>query len=209
MARAASKKPQTIRISSKRQITIPSKLYKEKGFAEYARIEETPEGLLITPASPDEEDASLLILRQLVDEGFEGESLIERYKQARAGVLGAKKVADGACEERCASEVDREAERASVYAAVAEAAQAFSAIERAYVFGSFARNSFNDESDVDVRIEYDHDGTFTLRELAQLQKRIERTVGRSVDVVSARTLKNESLAAAIEREKVLVYEREE
>ena len=209
MAQAAAATPHTIRISSKRQITIPSKLYKKKGFAEYALIKETPEGLLITPASPDEEDASLVILRQLVDEGLEGESLIERYKQERAGSLGVREAAAGACREGGARERNREAERNRVHAAVAEAARAFPAIERAYVFGSFARSSFTDESDVDVRIEYDHDGTFTLRELAQFQKRIERAVSRDVDVVSARVLKNDSLAAAIEREKVLVYEREE
>ena len=40
-------------------------------------------------------------------------------------------------------------------------------------------------------------------------KRIEQQTGREVDVVSADVIKNANLAAAIEREKVLVYEREE
>ena len=48
---------------------------------------------------------------------------------------------------------------------------------------------------------------FNLHDLFQFAKRIERMTGRKVDVVSTKDLKNESLAAAIEREKVLVYER--
>lgn len=82
MTQAALAEPQAIRISSKRQITIPAKMYKKKGFSEYAWIEETEEGLLIKPVPVEDEDVSLYVLRRLVEEGFEGEELIERYKEA-------------------------------------------------------------------------------------------------------------------------------
>ena len=82
MAQAALAEPQAIRISSKRQITIPAKIYKKMGFSEYAWIEETEEGLLIKPVPVEDEDVSLYVLRRLVEEGFEGEELIERYKEA-------------------------------------------------------------------------------------------------------------------------------
>ena len=91
--------------------------------------------------------------------------------------------------------------------AIAKAAESFPAIERAYLFGSFARGEHDEESDVDVRIERDESMPFNLHDLFQFAKRIERMTGRKVDVVSTKDLKNESLAAAIEREKVLVYER--
>ncbi|MEG0375754.1 MAG: nucleotidyltransferase domain-containing protein, partial [Raoultibacter sp.] len=90
---------------------------------------------------------------------------------------------------------------------VAHVASEFPAIERAYLFGSVARGEFDDASDVDVRIELDSSMPFNLHDLGQFGKRIERIVGRSVDVISAREIKNEALAAAIAREKVLVYER--
>lgn len=98
-------------------------------------------------------------------------------------------------------------ESEAVREAVAIAAQEFSAIERAYLFGSFARGTFNAESDIDVRIECDSTMSFNLHDLAQFQKRIEHATGRAVDVISARHLKNKKLAAAIEKDKELVYER--
>lgn len=242
-ATTAATGPQTVRVSSKRQITIPAKLYKKLGFAEYAWIEETEDGLLVKPLKVENEDVSLAVLRQLVDEGLEGDDLVERYRQVcprvvnfqdlvrggsrrtnREGGPGggsdrsivANVAAAASAADTCSGDgrvepsgrsADVECER--VRDVVARAAAQFPAIRAAYLFGSFARGEFSDESDVDVRIEYDSDGSFRLRELAQFQKRIERGTGRNVDVVSARHLKNEGLARAIEREKVLVYEREE
>lgn len=44
---------------------------------------------------------------------------------------------------------------------------------------------------------------FTLFEVSQFQKHLERAMRRAVDVVTAKQIKNPNLAAAIEREKVL------
>lgn len=79
--------PQTIKISSKRQITIPAKAYKEMGFSDYALIEQTEEGLLIRPLNVDDEDISVYVLRRLVDAGYGSDELIERYKDACPAVL--------------------------------------------------------------------------------------------------------------------------
>ena len=100
-----------------------------------------------------------------------------------------------------------ETERAHVLEAVASECARFAAITKGYVFGSFARGDFAAESDVDVRLEYDGAAPFTLFEVSQFQKHLERACGRAVDVVTAKQIKNPNLAAAIEREKVLVYER--
>lgn len=80
---------------------------------------------------------------------------------------------------------------------------------RAYLFGSWARGCAGPESDVDIRIEADPALPFNLHDLVHLSKRIEQETGRPTDIVSARHLKNAALATAIEREKVLVYERKE
>ena len=100
-------------------------------------------------------------------------------------------------------------ERKKAANAVAEAAAEFPAIRQAFLFGSFARGDYQETSDIDIRIEYDGSHAFSLYDLARFSKSIERATGRSVDVVSAKIIKNESLAAAIERDKVLVYERKE
>lgn len=90
---------------------------------------------------------------------------------------------------------------------IADTAAAYPAIARARLFGSFARGDFNDDSDVDVRIELDPAAAFNLRDLSRFCKAIEKQTGRSVDIVSAAEIKNPSLALAIERDGVLVFER--
>lgn len=96
-----------------------------------------------------------------------------------------------------------------VRVAVRCAARRYPAIERAYLFGSFARGAFGDDSDIDVRVELDRSVSFNLRDLSRFAKEVERGTGRECNVVSARVIKNLALAEAIEREKVLVYERDE
>lgn len=93
--------------------------------------------------------------------------------------------------------------------AIREASAQFPAIKKAYLFGSFARGTFTDNSDVDIRVKLDRSIPFNLRDLAQYSKRIERACGREVDVVSAKKIKNKQLEAAINRDKELVYERKE
>ena len=97
--------------------------------------------------------------------------------------------------------------RASALSAIAHAAERFEAIERAYLFGSLARGDYDSRSDVDIRVELADDRHFGLRELDQFASLVEKATGRPVDVVSARNLKNKALAEAIERDKVLAYER--
>lgn len=215
MAEAAHRASRRVRISSKRQITIPAKTYRDMGFAEYALLEETSEGLLIKPLQVQDEGLSLDILRQLIDEGYEGEELVERFAAVCPRVLRFSDLASpdtpargSNLDERSLAEQEPGGERARILQVVAEEAAKFAAITRAFVFGSFARGDFTAESDIDVRLEYDEAAPFSLFEVAQFQKRIERLTGRSVDVVTAKRLKNPNLAAAIEREKVLAYERE-
>jgi hypothetical protein len=65
----------------------PAKVYKEMGFSDYAFVEQIREGLLIRPLNVDNEDISIYVLRKLVDAGYEGDELIERYKDACPAVL--------------------------------------------------------------------------------------------------------------------------
>lgn len=93
--------------------------------------------------------------------------------------------------------------------AIAATSKQFPAISRAILFGSFARGTFNANSDVDIRIELDRGKGFNLRDLSQYMKKIEQETGREVDVVSASNIKNPQLKEAIETEGVTVYERQE
>ena len=79
MGAVALAEPQRVKISSKRQVTIPARWYREMGFDEYALATWTEDGLLLQPISVDDEDVTVDILRQLIAEGYKGDELIDEY----------------------------------------------------------------------------------------------------------------------------------
>lgn len=97
---------------------------------------------------------------------------------------------------------------AEISQVVSREAAKFPAIRKVILFGSFARGEAARESDIDLRLEIDRSGTFSLYDLARFQKAVNRATSREVDALTADTVKNENLAAAIAREGVTVYERE-
>lgn len=90
-ALAALAEPQTIKISSKRQITIPAKYYEAAGFGEYALCTWTDQGILLQPLDVDDEDVTVDILRSLVKQGFESEELIERYQETKRKIVSVRR----------------------------------------------------------------------------------------------------------------------
>ena len=90
MGVSALNQSQTVKISSKRQITIPSKFYEAGGFDEYALCTWTENGLLLQPLKVNDEDNSVTILRQLVAEGHEGDELIDKYEEIQNKIVSIK-----------------------------------------------------------------------------------------------------------------------
>lgn len=94
-----------------------------------------------------------------------------------------------------------------VIKSIADIAARFPGIERAWLFGSFARNQQTPDSDIDIRLELKKNARFNLHDLASFSKMIEQATGKECDVITSRTIKSESLAQAIERDGVCAYER--
>lgn len=90
MGVSALNQSQTVKISSKRQITIPSKFYEAGGFDEYALCTWTENGLLLQPLKVNDEDNSVAILRQLVAEGYEGDVLVDKYEEIQNKIVSIK-----------------------------------------------------------------------------------------------------------------------
>lgn len=90
---------------------------------------------------------------------------------------------------------------------VADVAEMFPAIKKAYIFGSFARGTQNEESDIDIKLDIDREMPFRLNDLSHFMKLVEQQTGRECDVVTVENLKNKNLAESINRERVLIYER--
>ncbi len=82
--------PVAIKISSKRQITIPSKIFEKAGFKDYALCTWTDRGMFLQPLDVEDEDVTVDILRYLIEAGCEGEDLIARYKEMKAKIIPLK-----------------------------------------------------------------------------------------------------------------------
>ncbi len=78
-------------------------------------------------------------------------------------------------------------------------------IEKAYVFGSFARNaSVSMDSDIDILVVFKKPNKITLFDLIQMKEELSDKTGREIDLVEeGQELK--SIKNAIHKEKVLVY----
>ena len=57
-----------------------------------------------------------------------------------------------------------------------------------YLFGSMARDAATIDSDLDLFVEYDQDGCFSLVELVGIKQLIERRLGIPVDVTTRDSL---------------------
>jgi predicted nucleotidyltransferase/DNA-binding XRE family transcriptional regulator len=78
-------------------------------------------------------------------------------------------------------------------------------IEKAYVFGSFARNtSISLDSDIDILVVFKKPNKITLFDIIQMKSELSDKTGREIDLVEeGQELK--SIKNTIQKEKVLVY----
>ncbi len=51
------------------------------------------------------------------------------------------------------------------------------------MFGSVLRDDFSDDSDVDFLVRFQNEATWTLLDLARMERQLESMVGRSVDLI--------------------------
>ncbi|MCL2149281.1 MAG: nucleotidyltransferase domain-containing protein [Methanomassiliicoccaceae archaeon] len=79
----------------------------------------------------------------------------------------------------------------------------YAGVDRAYVFGSYARGEADDRSDVDIRIDA---GNLRNMDLCALMVRLERALGMPVDVIPTDSIP-EGYLSTIREHEVLIYER--
>lgn len=78
-------------------------------------------------------------------------------------------------------------------------------VEKAWVFGSFARNTFiSKDSDIDIMVVFKKPNKVSLFDLVQMKEELAKKTGREVDLVEeGQELK--SFKNSIEQERLLVY----
>ena len=73
-----------VKISKQRQVNIPKEFYDSLNLSEEAFVEYTGNSIILRPVKSEEVDFSEYILRDLVDEGCQGEELISRFKEIKS-----------------------------------------------------------------------------------------------------------------------------
>ncbi len=81
-------------------------------------------------------------------------------------------------------------------------------ILRAWLFGSYSRGEETPESDIDILVDYDEsNGIISLFKVGGMMVDLSNLTGIKVDLVESCGLK-EFARQSVERDKILVYERE-
>ena len=75
-----------IKISEKRQITIPKTIYTDLGFTDKAQCTVKDGALVITPVHSSDCEFASEILSDLIHEGYEGEELLSKFKEMQGKV---------------------------------------------------------------------------------------------------------------------------
>lgn len=88
-------------------------------------------------------------------------------------------------------------------------AASFLEIRKVVLFGSYARGEARPDSDIDLRIVRDSQAPLSMMSIAAFGEAVRARTGKHVDVLSKRRIDDSDLAEAVEREGVIVYEREE
>lgn len=79
-------------------------------------------------------------------------------------------------------------------------------VEKAWLFGSYARGESTEESDVDILVRYDRTARISLWKIAGLMTELEKRLHYRVDLVEEGRLIPEAVEN-VERDKILIYER--
>jgi len=79
-------------------------------------------------------------------------------------------------------------------------------VEKAWIFGSYARGEDTRISDLDVLVRFDKNATITLIDYAKIMNNLSDLLHKKVDLVQEGTL-YKFAQESVENDKILVYER--
>lgn len=76
-------KIKTIKVSPQRQMTIPTEFYNTLGIGDEVTVQIVEGNLLIIPIHKLPEDYAETTLEQLIAEGYSGQELLDKFKEAK------------------------------------------------------------------------------------------------------------------------------
>ena len=79
-------------------------------------------------------------------------------------------------------------------------------IDKAWIFGSYARSEENDNSDIDILVNFSADSKISLFTYAHMVNELQQLTGKNIDLVENGQLKRFAKTSA-SSDKILIYER--
>jgi len=79
-------------------------------------------------------------------------------------------------------------------------------VEKAWVFGSYARGEETRKSDIDIMVRFNKNARISLFDYAGIMIDLEKLLRKKVDLVEEGQLRRWA-QESVEREKILIYER--
>ncbi len=79
-------------------------------------------------------------------------------------------------------------------------------IEKAWIFGSYARSEENKKSDIDILVNFSPESKVTLFKYIHIVNDLQALTGKKIDLVEDGQLKQFAKSSA-ENDKILIYER--
>ncbi len=82
-------------------------------------------------------------------------------------------------------------------------------VEQLFIFGSVKTDKFNDNSDIDILIQFSHliDQAEYFENYMDFKEQMESVFNREIDIVENQAVRNPIFRKVLDREKILVYER--
>ena len=80
-------------------------------------------------------------------------------------------------------------------------------IEKAWVFGSYARGEETRKSDIDIMVRFNKDADISLLDYIKIMNKLKDFLHKKVDLVEEGQLRRWA-QESVDKEKILVYERE-
>jgi predicted nucleotidyltransferase len=79
-------------------------------------------------------------------------------------------------------------------------------VKSLFAFGSVTRNDFNENSDIDLVVDFNETDPFTYTDLYfDFKKRVEEILKRQVDLLEERAIRNKLFRKQLEETKVQIY----
>jgi len=80
-------------------------------------------------------------------------------------------------------------------------------IEKAWIFGSYARGEATRKSDMDILVRFEKDADISLLDYVKIMNSLQKVIHKKVDLAEEGTLYNFA-KESVEQDKILIYERE-